>query len=127
MSAKRTGILKTRKKEGRVKQSFIEAEQFFAELYFGKHHIPKGGIKPWGEGWCVNHYGDLSTFDFDGLTRLVFLAHDCCFRVSVMNSGPSMVKIAIWKRKREGSITTRHPTIETALKVWRDKHKEICS
>lgn len=96
-----------------------EATDFFSELYMGKHHIPRGGVRPFGNGFSVNHIGDLSTFDFDKLTRLVFLAHDRCIRVEVSNSGPRMVKISIWKRQREGSMWQRHPTMEQALEQWR--------
>lgn len=103
---------------------FKEAEDFFSELYLGKHHIP-GKIKAYGPGWHVNHLGSLATFDFNELTRLVFLAHDQCMRVEIINSGPGMVKIAIWKREgRTGSMWQRHPTIDEALKQWRESHKE---
>jgi hypothetical protein len=107
-----------------MQTDFNEAKSFFSQFYLGEHHIPKSGIKSFGEGWYVNHYGELSTFDFDNLTRLVFLAHDMCFRISVMNSGPGMIKIVIWKRDgREGKIWQRHPTIETALTGWRRNHE----
>lgn len=101
-----------------------EATEFFAVLYDGAHHIPGGvkGLKEFGAGWSVNHIGDLSTFDFNVLTRLVFLAHDCCYRAEIMQGGPHAVKIAIWKRERDGSMSKRHPTIESALAVWRERH-----
>lgn len=103
---------------------FKEAEEFFSQIYFGKHHIP-GKIKPFGPGWCINHLGELATFDFSQLTRLVFLAHDACIRVSIMNSGPQMVKIALHKRNsREGSMCERHPAIEQALTKWRKYYDE---
>jgi len=96
-----------------------EAELFFSAFYLGKHHLPKSGLKPFGGGWCVNHPSDLSTFDGDGLTRLVFLAHDMCFRASVQPSGPRRVKICIWKRDgRSGRMCQRHPTLNQALEVW---------
>lgn len=98
--------------------SYQEAEDFFSELYLGKHHIP-AKIKPFGQGWCINHSGDLSTFDGNTLTRLVFLAHDKCMRVEIQQGGRKAVKIAIWKRVRYGSIYERHPTIEDALVQWR--------
>ena len=105
-----------------MKTRIEDAEDFFSEIYFGKHHLP-GKLKPYGEGWCVNHYGELATFDFDMLTRIVFLAHDRCMRVSIENSGPRMVKIVLWQRAgRKGSIYERHPTIEDSLEVWRKKH-----
>lgn len=104
-----------------MKITHEQAIEFFSELYFGKHHIP-AKVLPWGDGWCVNHYGDLSTFDFDTLTRLVFLAHDSCIRVELSQGGPRAIKIAIWKREgRTGRIYDRHPTIETALEAWRNK------
>lgn len=104
-----------------MKMTKEEATSFFAELFHGEHHIPRGGIHSFGFGWCVNYLGDLSTFDFDRLTQLVFLAHDRCVRAEVMCSGSRMIKIAIHKRRREGSTTQRHPTIEQALDMWR-KH-----
>ena len=105
-----------------MQMPYEEAEEFFSELYLGKHHFPSK-IKPYGQGWHINHWGDLSTFDFDTLTRLVFLAHDSCTRVEISQGGPRAVKIAIWKRQRTGSIYERHPTIEDALKTWRKHNK----
>lgn len=101
--------------------SYEDAVDFFSTLYYGEHHLPSK-IKPFGPAWSINHHGDCSTFDHDFLTRLVFLAHDKCYRASIMQGSPRAVKIVIWKRaKREGSIIERHPTIETALKTWRKK------
>lgn len=100
-----------------------QAEDFFGELFYGKHHIP-GEVKPFGVGWKVNAYGgSLSTYDFNNLTRLVFLAHDKCVRAEIVQGGPGRVGIAIWQRAgREGDIYARHPTIESALDEWRSKH-----
>lgn len=107
-----------------IPMSKDEAVSFFSVLYCGEHHIPGGGVKPFGLGWSVNHIGDLSTFDADKLTRLVFLAHDQCVRVEVQQGGPRAVKICIWKRSREGSISTRHPRLEDAVAKWRDRNHE---
>lgn len=100
------------------------AIEFFGEFFLGKHHIP-ATIHEWGEGWCINISRDLATFDFDDLTRLVFLAHDRCVRVSVSgDSGPRMIRICIWQRNTrspDGAFYDRHPTIEQALEIWR-KH-----
>lgn len=99
-----------------------EAMEFFGVLYLGNHHVPK--LTEFGYGWAVKHTGDLSTFDFDFLTRLVFLAHDRCIRAEVMQGGPRAVKIGIWKRVREGSMSQRHPTINAALDLWRRYYPE---
>ena len=100
-----------------------EAVAFFSALFRGAHHIPgsryKGAnVKPYGVGWCVLTHQDLSTYDFDVLTRLVFLAHDRAVRVEV-SAAMRYVRIAIWQRRREGDIGHRHPTIEQALESWR--------
>lgn len=99
-----------------------QATAFFAELFCGEHRIPRGGVQPFGLGWCVNTWVDLSTFDQDKLTRLVFLAHDRCVRAEITHSGPRMVRICIWQRIREGGITDRHPTLEQAVSAWRARH-----
>ena len=102
-----------------------EAEEFFGVLFHGKHHIP-GDVKPFGRGWKISaHSGRLATYDFDDLTRLVFLAHDRCVRAEIIQGAPGRIGIAIWKRHgRNGSMYERHPTIKCALVNWRMKHVE---
>lgn len=104
-----------------MKWIFLKLRNFSADYFFGEHHIPRSGIKPYGDGWYVNYAGDLSTFDSDALTRLVFLAHDMCFRASVTPSGPGKIKIAIWKRDRIGRLSERHPNIYEALDTWQQR------
>lgn len=92
-----------------------EAEQFFADFYFGKHHFPSE-IKQFGGGWSMAHYGDLSTYDFNHLTRLVVMGHDRAIRVGVMQGGPRGVKITLHKRDRDSKVMQlRHPTLEDAV------------
>lgn len=90
------------------------AIKFFAEFYYGSHHIPEP-IKPYGEGWYVKHYADLSSYDFNGLNRLVLMAHKYAVRVEIRGNSSKDVKICIWQRKREGDMSYRHPTIEEAI------------
>jgi hypothetical protein len=105
--------------------SQLQAKIFFSAFYLGAHHIPKSGLKPIGEGWYVSHPADLATFDADDLTRLVFLAHDMCFRVSVQPGGALRVKICIWKRAgRTGRMYQRHPDINKALEVWQKVRRD---
>ena len=100
-----------------------DAIDFFAELYYGEHHFP-AQLKPFGDGWSMTHIEDCSTFDFDFMTRLVFLAHDKCCRATIMQGVPRSIKICIWQRNtREGGMSERHPTISQALEKWREKHK----
>jgi len=58
----------------------------------------------------------LSTFDADGLTRLVVAAHDECVRVEIVGGGPRRVTVTFHVREgREGCYYQKHPTMEQAL------------
>ncbi len=58
-------------------------------------------------------HGRLATYDFDGLTRAVVMAHDRCIRFEVGPSGPGMVRLMVHKRhSRDGNMYERHPTLE---------------
>lgn len=94
-----------------------------AEFFGGFHHMIDKP-KPWGNGIKLSErFNWLSTYDFDGLTRLVFMAHDACIRIEIMPSGPGLIGLTLYKRhQREGGISERHPTIEEALATWRMKH-----
>ena len=102
-----------------------ECIHLVADLVGGFHHL-EGKIKDFGlTGVRTSLYSDVSTFDSDRLTRLVFLAHDRCIRASVVSSGPRRIGIELFKRHaREGSTSKRHPTIEQALALWRKSHPE---
>jgi hypothetical protein len=103
-----------------------EAIDFFSEFYQGEHHIP-GKVKSFGHhGWAVNHdRGDLATYDYNQLTRLVFMAHSKCVRVSIMPSSPRHLRIVIWKRQHEGGMAQRHPTLEQAIESFFPKPEVI--
>lgn len=93
---------------------------FLADVFGGFHHVHHP-VKEFGYGICTSVIsGRLSTFDFDGLTRIVLLAHDRMIRVELQSSGPRMVKLCLHQRhKRDGCISGRHPTIEQALETHR--------
>lgn len=64
----------------------------------------------------VNIYGSLDTYDFDYLTRLVILCHDHCIRLEIIPSGPRGLGLCFSARTcRRGSVSRRHPTMETAI------------
>lgn len=109
--------------QGRTALTLEEATNFFSEYYGGEHHIP-GKIKNNGFGFSVNDdRGGLATYDFNQLTRLVFMAHDKCIRVEVSPSSPRHLKIAIWKRERTGSMSERHPDLQTVIEQF-EKNKK---
>jgi len=95
-----------------------ECTEMLADLVGGFHHVT-GKIKPCGEGIESSGYNfNLATYDFDGLTRLVLLAHDRCIRAEIRPSGPGMLKLALSKRTRRqgGHMWERHPDIENAIR-----------
>lgn len=98
-----------------------EATQFFSDFYGGEHHIPGFKPKEDGFGWRVNHdRGEMATFDFNQLTRLVVMGHDRCIRVGIDAARNGIIRITIWKRQREGSMSERHPTLEQAIEKIRN-------
>ena len=102
----------------RNKQNLTEDQRYcvdmLADWALGEHHLPK--VHVFGVGVCINHYGDLSTCDFDKLTRLVLLAHRDAVRIEIASSGPRMVKIIAHRRKHgEASdlrFCDRHPNLK---------------
>ena len=93
-------------------------KRMLAEWAGGEHHLPK--CFPFGEGVCINWYGDLSTYDFDRLTSLVLLAHRDGIRIGILNSGPRMVRICAHRREtgpRNGRGSCQwHPSLEDLAK-----------
>jgi hypothetical protein len=100
-----------------------ECYQLLADLWHGFHHV-HGRVHEWGRGIKINTWHTrLATYDFDGLTRLVLLAHDAMIRVEIIPSGPRLVGLTLHKRHaREGDMSERHPTIEDALATHRKYH-----
>ncbi len=90
-------------------------------VFGGPHHVGKITKSQEGtefESWEMNRYGDMSTFDFDHLTRLVIAAHEHCVRASIQPSGPGMLKIRLDPRAgRDGRMSERHPTLAVAMET----------
>lgn len=97
------------------------AHAVLAIAYRGIHHVDgwsRRRVQAIGVGALCEvtvYAGDLATFDFDVLTRLVVAAHDQCTRLSLRQAGPRHLKLMFHLRQREGRIYERHPTIEEAI------------
>ena len=96
------------------------------EQWLGLHHIRDDTLRKtaWDNPRFVEMKlpGEQATYDFNELTRLVFLAHDHGIRVAITPSGPQFLRLLFHPRAREGGLTERHPTLEQALAAWREKH-----
>ncbi|MBY3433074.1 hypothetical protein HFN89_02625 [Rhizobium laguerreae] len=98
-----------------------ECAKMLADLFYGFHHIT-GTIKPDGSGIKIGvERGNwAASFDYDGLTRAVVMAHDRMIRFEISPAGPERLKLHFHKRhQREGKMRERHPTIEEAVKAIR--------
>jgi hypothetical protein len=97
------------------------AEQILSRAFGGMHHVH--GLKKEPRQWIVNHYGHLSTFDYNALTLLVLGAHHYCCRLSIQNSGPGMVKLILWPRftRDRKEWDKAHPTIEEAIARYNER------
>lgn len=97
------------------------------DLYVGIYHIhPEVTRVDWAEKHHIEIIlrGCWATYDFDNLTRLVFLAHDYGLRVQLDARAPGYVRLMFHRRTRDGGYSERHPSIEAALADWREIHKD---
>lgn len=65
--------------------------------------------------------GDFSTFDFNDLTRLVFLAHWFAIRVEIEPCNFRFLKFRFTQRRREGVIFELHPTLDQAVSMFKEE------
>lgn len=109
-----------------LKRPLTDAEAALVQIVCDGFDTGPWNLGPWdtrmrSEGRWAGLYvtRDLSTYDTDSLTRLVFAAHERCCRVEIDPAGPRGVRVCVSRRSREGGYSERHPTIETALATWR--------
>ena len=66
------------------------------------------------------HAGNgLATFDFDSLTKLVFLCHEARIRCCIDPGGPRMFRLSFWPRQATGQLYQRHPNLDEAVADFR--------
>ena len=99
-------------------------ERFFG----GFHHMNVSKVKEYGRGIGYGHHSShfsAATYDYDGLTRLVLLAHQRCIRIGFDPSGPGMLKLCLFKRKTNGtSMNERHPSLDDLIALC-NQYKEV--
>ena len=69
---------------------------------------------------------DLSTYDYNELTKLVILAHDKGIRISVRAENHKLIiqfHNRMGKRTNKFSMSQRHPSLKTAIENIRSNYK----
>lgn len=105
-----------------------ECAKFLADVYGGFHHVC-GDIQSSGpDGVFIElDHISLATYDFNEMTKIVLMSHERCIRFGV--TGPRMeekehdghtyevpvMTVVVSKRKRDGQMHERHPTLEAAI------------
>jgi len=99
------------------------------DQWHGLHHFEENALKKaeWLDSNMIElrldraySVAQLDTWDFDGLTRLVFLAHDHCIRVGIRPCNPQKVKVIFYPRAGRGEgMSLNHPRLEQAVERWR--------
>ena len=98
------------KPEPQLSEDQLFCRSILSRWVGGDHHLEP--IKPHGDGILMPWSQDLSTWDFDGLTRLVLLAHQNHVRISIRAHQPRCVAITAHRRKVAGGMSERHSGLE---------------
>lgn len=100
-----------------------QVADLLGDLFVGLYHLEGAEKVDWANDHHIEVrvvYKEFATFDTNLLTKLVFLAHDRCLRVSVNPRSPQALTLLFHQRQRTGGIWERHPTIEQALAMYRE-------
>ena len=73
-----------------------------------------------GRGVAFIWKRELSTWDFNQLTLLVFLCHAARIRCQLESAGPKMIRIAFWQREEAGDMAIRHPNLAEAIEIFEE-------
>ena len=103
-----------------VSELGCKVADLLGELYAGIYHLDNKTIEKveWNNKSYIQvtiGWKDWSTFDFDILTRLVFLAHHMAIRVDLTPVKYQYMRLLFHQRNRSGDIFHRHPTLDEAV------------
>ena len=97
-------------------RELCRAERVLEYVFRGWHHVAEHRVKRESPTQITyTTYGDLASFDWDQLTRLVVAAHSLAVRAEVSSAGPRYVRIRLSERTRSGGMAERHPTLPEHL------------
>lgn len=106
-----------------------------SRVYQGIHNMPRTAYLGQKATWAGSYvafsaYGELATFDMNGLTRLVVAAHDAQMRVSLTGAAYGYLSVQFHPRKYRPTDTPddydgkpllhhMHPTMEEGTEMVR--------
>lgn len=101
-----------------------DVADLLGNLFLGIYHLDHKRL--YKTDWANKNYIEyslgwksLSTYDFDELTRLVFLGHEMSIRVSIEPCNFHFIKLVFHRRQKEGDKYHRHPSLDEAVKSFR--------
>lgn len=101
------------------------------DCFAGIYHLDQGALSrvEWSNEHYIEfvYYGELATWDFNYLTRLVLLAHQRHVRIGVEGCGPKLMRFIFHPRlpAGQGGTFDSHPTIEKQIEYFnRDMAQE---
>lgn len=109
----------------------IAVADLLGDVFKGIYHLDYKALSRvrWNDNYCIIFilsWWDLSTFDFDELTKLVVLSHDRMIRISINAVAPHRMQLLFHQRKtRIGSISERMPTMEEHIEIIRKDLNEV--
>ncbi len=112
--------------KGPLSELGAEVGDLLGELFYGIYHVDNGALSKvdWSSSYFIELAIDqtMATFDFNHLTRFVFLCHDHCIRGQISPRSNRTMTLMFHKRERSGEMNHRHPTLEMALFDYRKQH-----
>lgn len=93
---------------------------FLGELFLGIYHLDMPALHKveWGNNHHISvsiGWKDWATYDYDLLTRLVFLAHHMALRVELCPTRSQYVRLMFHQRTRKGAGFSSHPSLRQAV------------
>jgi len=110
--------LRYKNKDIKISELGKIVSSIMGEVWDGIYHLDRSTYQHERTDWSNNSYiemvicGELATWDFNKLTRLVVLCHDKCVRLSISGASNNFLRLMFHKREREGGFSERHPTLE---------------
>jgi hypothetical protein len=81
-----------------------------------------GTVHWYSAGISVGFSEVLSSFDGDGLTKLVMLCHDARIRVHIRAAAgvPGELRLTLWQRQKSRDLLSGHPSLGEAVAAYRE-------